>query len=769
VKEQPDTVETAATTSSIAFGYDRIEEVPTRSRNYLNFVKLAPGVASSSGQTNQKTVTGIRSPLADSGFSFSGMRGRNNAINIDGVDNRDEVTGGSRVAIGLEMVQEFRVAGIAVGSELGGASGGMINVVTKSGANAWHGDGDFFLQNEYFNARKPEAETTLKPRFRRYQPGTSTNGPIRKDHTFVAAAVEYESESGQEWSEVPASSAAAINRALLDPRYAAVSVRSVLRGFFDTAGKGVEFSTKVDHRLATNNTLSLRYGVSRGRETGDMQGTENYQDYSAGGSSLTTDHSLVGNWTSVLSSNVVNQFRAQLANCAQEFRPNAIGPMFEIPGTVTFGQGYRLNGSRTEQHYEAVENLSFVVGAHQISVGADLHSVRLDAAFANRFGGIYIFPTVADFVRGTPDVFIQAFGQTKTNLTTVPVGLWFQDRWQVRPGVLIEAGARFDRQRMPAGLPSSTNNVSPRLGAAWTPGKNRPLVLRAGFGLFYDRYPLAWLNDALQKNGVRGFEQYAVGDAAVQALAISQGGTLAAPLPGVARSLYQAAAHLPSTYSRKFSVGVEQGIDRNTSVSVEADEVRGFHLPRTLNSNGMLPPLYQLEQTGRSEFRGAAVTLHRRMKGAGQPINVKMGDLTDESLVVSDKKEETAIPRDVIERIDARPTGKSRVTTESKIATKDVTGDPKAVIPAPNSRGAGTGPTTETSTGFSVGSKGDFETVYRRPTAALQRNSRPSRNDEREQAVHLSGDHRCLEGRTPIGAATVTERKRRDKPACSRG
>ncbi|MCU1235466.1 MAG: hypothetical protein JWP63_3433, partial [Candidatus Solibacter sp.] len=59
-------------------------------------------------------------------------------------------------------------------------------------------------------------------------------------------------------------------------------------------------------------------------------------------------------------------------------------------------------------------------------------------------------------------------------------------------------------------------------------------------------------------------------------------------------------------------------------------------------------------------------------KGAGQPLNVKMGDLTDENLIVIDKKEQTAISRDVIERIDARPTGKSRVTTESKIATKDV-------------------------------------------------------------------------------------------------
>ena len=102
-------------------------------------------------------------------------------------------------------------------------------------------------------------------------------------------------------------------------------------------------------------------------------------------------------------------------------------------------------------------------------------------------------------------------------------------------------------------------------------------------------------------------------------------------------------------------------------------------------------------------------------KGSAQPLTFKMDELTDENLVVIDKKTQTAIARDLIDRIDFRPTGKPRITTESKMATKDTTGDPKAVIPAPNSRGGG-GPTTETSSGLSIGSKADFETAYRRPT-----------------------------------------------------
>jgi hypothetical protein len=110
-------------------------------------------------------------------------------------------------------------------------------------------------------------------------------------------------------------------------------------------------------------------------------------------------------------------------------------------------------------------------------------------------------------------------------------------------------------------------------------------------------------------------------------------------------------------------------------------------------------------------------------KGTAQPLAVKMGDLTDENLIVINKNEETAIARDLIDRIDCRPTGKSRVTTESKMATKDTTGDPKAAIPAPNSRGAGAGPSSSTSTNLNVGSRPDFETIYRRPTGAAPQKS----------------------------------------------
>ncbi len=606
VKEEPEAIDLTASSASVSLGYERIEEAPARSRNYLNFVLAAPGVAPSAGASSQRTMTGTRTPLGDSGFTFGGMRPRNNAIQIDGLDNRDETTGGNRVAVGLEMVQEFRVAAIAVGAEFGGAAGGLLNMITRSGANILHGDFTMFAQNEILNARRTEV-AAARPQFRRYQPGVSLNGPLRRDRTFLAGAVEYETESAEEWSNVPEPAVEAIQRSL--------PTVGILRGLYPTGASGADLSLKLNHQVGSRDTLNTRYAFSRGRVRQEVQGPDNFPDRSAQGSSLTADHSLVGNWLRVISPKVVNDVRVQVSGRTMELTPNSgrALPMYEIPGIATFGQFHRMNSQRTELHYQVVEQLNVSLGRHRLSTGLDLHTVTLDSTIRNRYAGIYVFPTLDDFTRGRPDLFIQAFGNPRTRMTTLPGGLWLHDRWQLRPRLLVEFGARFDRQRMPAGISPSSNNFAPRAGLAWRPSSTRPLVIRAGAGLFYDRYPLAFLNEALQKDGRQGFEQYAVGPAAASAFAASRGAILGTPLASVPISTYKAAGRFPSTYSRKFSAGFEHGLGKDTSLSVEASQIRGFHLPRIRNTTGALPPSYELEQTGRATYSGVSTTLNHRL------------------------------------------------------------------------------------------------------------------------------------------------------------
>jgi Carboxypeptidase regulatory-like domain/TonB dependent receptor len=645
VTEAPEAVQVTATTAAVALGYDRIEEAPNRNRNYLSFVLTAPGVAPSGTAGTPRPAAGARSALPDSGFVFAGMRGRNNSLLIDGVDNRDETTGGNRVAIGLEMVQEFRVSGTAMSAEFGGAAGGVMNVVTRSGANVRHGDVTFFTQNDRLNARNPEALSATRPRFRKYQPGVSTSGPVRRDRTFFAAALEQEWESGDEWSDAPEEAVEAINTALARPEFLGAGVRHVLRGLFPTTGAGTEFSFKANHLASERHSLTARYAFSRGRGSGDVLGAENFADRSARGSSLTRDHSLVAGWIAVPGPELVSDLRIQVARRSVELTPNVRGAMLEIPGVLTLGQGYRLDADRTEDHYEAVEGLYLTRGSHQWSLGGSLHAVRASARLADRFGGVYVFPTLEDFRAGRPDVFLQAFGEARTRLLTVPAGVWLQDRWQATPGLTVEAGLRYDRQWMPGTLPASNRNFAPRLGLAWRPSEKAPLVVRLGAGLFFDRYPLAFLNHAVQKDGVQGFEQYAAGSDAQAVMEAARGGTAGQAVAGLARSHYEAAELFPGTYARKLVAGVERGFGKETTLTVEYSHIRGFHLPRLRNAALTLPPAYSLEQSARSAYQGVSVSLNRRMSKEFALLATYSGGRTRDD--GSDFDEQPSDPRDV--------------------------------------------------------------------------------------------------------------------------
>ena len=579
VTAEADALATSATTSDTALGYDRIEETPSLVRSYLSFVFTAPGAASSAGANTQRSMAGTRNVANDSGFVFGGMRGRNNGLTIDGVDNRDETTGGNRVAIGLEMVQEFRVAGAVVSAEFGGAAGGFVNAVTRSGTNLWHGDTTMFYQNERLNARSAEVTVPRKPLMRRWQPGASLLGPARRDKTFFGAAWEGAWDRGEEWSETP--------RAFL----AWAQGYPVRPGLYPTRERDDEATFKLNHALSAKHSLIARYTFSRGQVLNDVLAVDNYSDFTARASSLLRDHSLVAGVVTVLSPARVNDFRVQYGRRDARVWPNFRGPMVEIPGVITFGQGYRADQERTEQHEEAVDSLNWTRGAHTVTAGAGVHRIGFNGRLANRFAGLTVFPSVERFLANQPDLVIQArAADPRTAYSTTPVGVWLHERWQARPGLTLEAGVRYDRQWMPPGIPAANANLAPRAGLAWRRGAKSAWVVRAGGGLFYDRYPLAWLNDAIQKDGVRG-------DELVNGMA----------------SRYTMSADLPATKAAKVTAGFERLLDADTKISVDYSYVRGLHLPRTRNALLTLPALFVLENTASSRYSGVTVTANRRV------------------------------------------------------------------------------------------------------------------------------------------------------------
>lgn len=198
VNAQPSVMDPSQTSVVSSIDQERIEELPVRNRNYLDFVLLSPGVSSSPAASS----TGGATPLTGSGFTFGGLRTRSNNLSIDGLDNNDEYTGSSRTELSPEIVQEFQVINNGLSAESGGASGGSINVITRSGTNVIHGDAFLFAQDAALNARDPFETEPAKPSFRRFRAGVALGGPVVKDRTFYYAAAEQEHNRGQAGSDI---------------------------------------------------------------------------------------------------------------------------------------------------------------------------------------------------------------------------------------------------------------------------------------------------------------------------------------------------------------------------------------------------------------------------------------------------------------------------------------------------------------------------------------------------------------------------------------
>jgi hypothetical protein len=210
VSEQPPPIDPTETTEPTTIDHDRIEESPVVSRNYLDFVLLAPQLT----RSNIQGATSGKSALADSGFTFGGLRSRSNSLYIDGVQNNDEFTGSARTELSPETVQEFQVVNNGLSAESGGGASGPINIVTKSGMNTRHGDAFVFVQNGALNAKDPLTNEIGVPELSRFRAGLSAGGPIVRGRTFYYLAGEQEGAHGDDSSLISPPVASVLNSVL---------------------------------------------------------------------------------------------------------------------------------------------------------------------------------------------------------------------------------------------------------------------------------------------------------------------------------------------------------------------------------------------------------------------------------------------------------------------------------------------------------------------------------------------------------------------------
>src|SRR6266576_1449800 len=573
--------------ASVVFSVDqeRIEELPVRSRNYLDFVLLAPGVSSSPIASGPSGST----PLTGSGFTFGGLRPRSNNLSIDGLDNNDEYTGSSRTELSPEIVQEFQVVNNGLSAESGGASGGSINIITRSGTNAIHGDVFLFAQDGAFNARDPFETESGKPSFRRFRAGFALGGPVIRDKTFYYSALEQEHNRGQIGSANDPTVASTINAFLATGAFPGLATRQITTAFSPIARAETEAAGKLDHQLTKNTALMLRYTFTNNKESGDAFNTNGLIDASARGSSFTSDNALSGSLTTVLGSEAVSDLRFQAATRHAVLRTNEpFGPEIDIAGLVTFGRPYAGNSERRENYYQASYAYTRTRGKHLWKAGGTVNRVRLRAAVPDGFNGVYLFGSLDDFLAGNPNQFRQAFGNSTVDFPVTSVGGFVHDHWSLARQLTVDLGVRYDFERLPAGLHQDTNNVSPRIGLAWSPSTK--WVFRAGCGVFFDRYVLANLTRALEKNGSQTFEQVADGNVAAILFETAQVGPLVAPASGIAPSIFHPDPRMATPHSQQTSAGTEYLLAKSLTLRADYLFVHGLRLPRTVNSN-LLPPV----------------------------------------------------------------------------------------------------------------------------------------------------------------------------------
>src|SRR4029077_2603860 len=134
-------------------------------------------------------------------------------------------------------------------AESGGASGGSINVITRSGTNTVHGDAFLFSQDGVFNAHEPFEKEAAKAALRRFRAGFALGGPVVKDRTFYYAAVEQEHNRGQVGSGIDPAVASHINAFLATGAFPALATRHITTAFSPTARTETEAASKLDHQL----------------------------------------------------------------------------------------------------------------------------------------------------------------------------------------------------------------------------------------------------------------------------------------------------------------------------------------------------------------------------------------------------------------------------------------------------------------------------------------------------------------------------------------
>ena len=501
-------IEANASSTGATITPRQIKDFPVNGRNYLDLMQLVPGVA-----INRQV-----NPSSDNANPVLGERSGNNNFFIDGQPNKDNVNGGAAAQFNQETIAEFQVLTSAYKAEFGQASGAIVNVITKTGGNQFHGIGSFFHRNEAFDSVNSLDPAVTDPlHLRRYDYSLALGGPIWKDRVFFFGSSERITEDRAidfAYPNLGTSSSAQQILASLHAQEDPINFPQESKGIRNFLKFNQQFGR---HQLSEE--LNYTNEFVRGFGTG-LPSTR---------TSTSARHLLLGFGDTMLLGNQGNPWIVTLRGAyrgepsdSQPAHPEFVGStalqafpapnpcpptcstanlFSSLPG-VTFGNPTRP--AQLDQKYTSLAaNADKLFGDHDVKFGWQFLRTKVDGVdpliFTNQ-----LFATIDDYlnfggVNGGPFLLLAAGG---VNASTREIhlrndynSLYLQDDWKVRKNLMVNFGLRFEDDSEFKGQ----ENFSPRLGVAWsiTP----KTVLRSHFGIFYDQFRLGLVEQVPEFGG----------------------------------------------------------------------------------------------------------------------------------------------------------------------------------------------------------------------------------------------------------------------------
>jgi hypothetical protein len=418
---------------------------------------------------------------------------------------------------------------------------------------------------------------------------------------------------------------------------------------------------RADWLISPSNRLLLRY---------NHHANDSPYNYSSlpGGQNLVSrtynfiDRSHVGavQLISAFSSRAVNELRGQVATRSQSnsrFAATGSGPAITVIGVANFGGPIDVGFVYTETAPEITDNFSFITSAHEFKVGFNMRWIRDEQVAAT--GALYAFPTIAAYQAALTGanpksyaIFTQAYGNPAIKYDSLFAGMFAQDTWKPQRNLTLTYGLRYDVYRPPQAnraapfaysqsFRTDQNNLAPRLGIAWSLGREQKTVIRASTGIFYDPLQTDQYRLALLQNGMPAF--FRVSALAIQPFAPAFPNVLSSLPAGFGlpvQDLMTVSPNFATLYSYNANFSVSRELGRELVASASYLYTKGTHLPVYRNIN-LVPsgayladgrPIFSstarayqgfnnilsAESVGNSNYNGLNVTIKKRCGRACQ-------------------------------------------------------------------------------------------------------------------------------------------------------